>query len=217
MTHVGKAKTKYAESKWMRGLSSGNVVHELSTRTALMSAVLALVAVAAIYLSFASAPGIIGIMAAGFALVMLAIAVIDWRSFIIPDWLNAAGVGFAMMHAAAQEPEAMARAVAIAALRGVVLALIFFAVRYGYARFRGRQGLGLGDVKLAFVAGAWLDWVMIPIAIQLAAFATLSAYIVRQLVSGRAISTTNRMPFGLFFAPAIWICWVLEVRWLEAF
>ena len=36
----------------------------------------------------------------------------------------------------------------------------FFALRYGYARLRGRQGLGLGDVKLAFVAGAWLDWLM---------------------------------------------------------
>jgi leader peptidase (prepilin peptidase)/N-methyltransferase len=80
---------------------------------------------------------------------------------------------------------------------------------------RGRQGLGLGDVKLAFVAGAWLDWTVIPIAIQLAAFAALSAYIVRQLAFGRSISATGRMPFGLFFAPAIWICWLLS--WLGAF
>ena len=117
----------------------------------------------------------------------------------------------------ARQPEAMLQAVAMAVLRGTVLALIFFALRYGYARLRGRQGLGLGDVKLAFVAGAWLDWSMIPLAIQLAAFAALSAYLVRQLVSGRSISATNRMPFGLFFAPAIWICWLLEVRWLDGF
>jgi prepilin signal peptidase PulO-like enzyme (type II secretory pathway) len=37
-------------------------------------------------------------------------------------------------------------------------------------------GMGSGRVKLAFVAGAWLNWLMIPIAIQLAAFATLSGY-----------------------------------------
>jgi leader peptidase (prepilin peptidase)/N-methyltransferase len=110
----------------------------------------------------------------------------------------------------------MLHGVAIAILRGTLLALIFFAIRSGYARLRGRQGLGLGDVKLAFVAGAWLDWTMIPIAIQLAAFAALSAYVVWQLAFGRSISATSRMPFGLFFAPAIWICWLLQVSWLGA-
>ena len=102
-------------------------------------------------------------------------------------------------------------------LRGTMLALIFLAIRVGYARLRGWQGLGLGDVKLAFVAGAWLDWAMIPVAIQLAAFAALSAYIVRQLAFGRSFSAVSRMPFGVFFAPAIWICWLLEVSWVRAF
>src|SRR5262249_21151438 len=151
------------------------------------------------------------------ALVMLAIAVIDWRSFIIPDWLNAIGAGLALVHAAAQAPEAMLRAVATATLRGLLLALIFLGLRYFYARFRGRQGLGLGDVKLVFVAGAWLDWVMIPLAIQFAAFAALSVYLLRQIISRQSISPTSRMPFGLFFAPAIWLCLVLELRWLELF
>ena len=94
------------------------------------------------------------------------------------------------------------------------MALVFLGIRYGYARLRGRQGLGLGDVKLAFVAGAWLDWMMIPLAIQFAAFAALSVYLLRQLVLRRAVSATSRIPFGLFFAPAIWLCLVLEVRWL---
>jgi leader peptidase (prepilin peptidase)/N-methyltransferase len=151
------------------------------------------------------------------AIIMLAIAVIDWRTFTIPDWLNITGAILGIAYAGAREPEAMLEATAMAVLRGTVLALIFFALRYGYAKWRGRQGLGLGDVKLAFVAGAWLDWLTIPLAIQLAAFAALSAYLVRQLVSGQSMSATNRMPFGLFLAPAIWICWLLEVRWLDGF
>ena len=157
----------------------------------------------------------IGFLGAGLALAMLAIAVIDWRSFIIPDWLNAVGGSLALMHAAAQEPEAMLQAVAVAALRGIMLALVFLALRYGYARYRGRQGLGLGDVKLAFVAGAWLDVFMVPVAIQLAVFAALSAYLVRHLVMRQSLSATTRMPFGLFFAPAIWVSWLLEVRLLD--
>ena len=111
----------------------------------------------------------------------------------------------------------MVQAVSLAVLRGSVLALIFFVLRACYVRWRGRQGLAMGDVKLAFVAGAWLGSLMIPIAIKLAAFAALSA-----------ISCTIRCPVDLsrpragcplvlFFAPAIWICWLLEVRWLNAF
>jgi leader peptidase (prepilin peptidase) / N-methyltransferase len=217
MTRPTKARAAFATRKWLRTLTLGKDIRCLASPAAWMNGVLGLLAAGAVYLSLISAPGTIGVLAACLALVTLAIAVIDWRSFIIPDWLNAAGLSLALMHAAAQDPEAMLQAVALAGLRGAALALIFLALRAGYARFRGRQGLGLGDVKLAFVAGAWLDWPMIPIAIQLAAFAALSAYIVRHLMCGRSMSATSRMPFGLFFAPAIWISWVLEVRWLDAF
>ena len=180
-------------------------------------ATLALVVVmtGAIYVSLA--PGAVGVLAAAFALVMLVIAIIDWHSFVIPDWLNAAGAGLAVIYAAVQEPDAMVQAVSLAVLRGSVLALIFFVLRACYVRWRGRQGLGMGDVKLAFVAGAWLGWLMIPVAIELAAFAALSAYLAHHSVSGRSLSAKSRMPFGLFFAPAIWMCWLLEVRWLNAF
>jgi leader peptidase (prepilin peptidase) / N-methyltransferase len=208
--------TAFSSSKWIRSISLARIGNRLSS-TSLINTVLGLIAVAAVYVSVISAPGAIGFLAAGLALVMLAIAVIDWRSFIIPDWLNIVGAGLAIVYAVARQPEAMLESVAIAVLRGAALALMFFALRYGYAKLRGRQGLGLGDVKLAFVAGAWLDWLVIPIAIQLAAFAALSAYLLRQLLLGQSISTTGRMPFGLFLAPVIWICWVLEVRWLDPF
>jgi leader peptidase (prepilin peptidase)/N-methyltransferase len=207
----------FLHGKWMGTISLAKMRRALSTSTSLTSAILTLVAAAAVYLSIISAPGATGFLAAGLAIVVLAIAVIDWRSFIIPDGLNITGASLGIAYAAVRQPDAMLEATALALLRGAVLALLFFALRYGYARLRGRQGLGLGDVKLAFVAGAWLDWLMIPIAIQLAAFAALSVYLLRQLVSGQSISATNRMPFGLFLAPAIWICWVLEVRWLESF
>ncbi len=198
----------------MLSIVPGTVVSKPGASAASTNAVLVLIAAAAAYLSYVSAPGPIGILGAALALIMLAIAVIDWRSYIIPDELNTTATVLAILQAAAQEPEAYFEAIAIALLRGAVLALIFLALRYGYARWRGRQGLGLGDVKLAFVAGAWLDWVTIPIAIQLAAFGALSAYLARYLVSRQSLSATSRMPFGLFLAPAIWICWLLEVRWL---
>jgi len=182
-------------------------IPELWTRLAL-----AIIAVIAITVSLATAPGSVGLLGAGLAIVMIAIAAVDWRRFVIPDWLNAVGLGLALVHAALQEPDAMPSAVATATLRGAALALIFLALRNGYALIRGRQGLGLGDVKLAAVAGAWLDWLVIPIAIELAAFAALTIYLFRHLAFGGSISATNRLPFGAFFAPAIWVSWVLEMK-----
>ena len=161
--------------------------------------------------SLASAPGLLGFLGGGLAIAMVTIAAIDWRRFIIPNWLNAVAFTLALVHAAVQEPSSYLAAVMTATLRGAAVALVFLAIRHGYALVRGRQGLGLGDVKLAAVAGAWLDWLVIPIAIELAAFAALTAYLARHVIFGRSISPTNRLPFGTFFAPAIWLCWLLEI------
>jgi leader peptidase (prepilin peptidase) / N-methyltransferase len=197
---------------------SVRLVRALATPQVGWGFLFAFVAIASIFASFAAAPGIIGVLGAALALLMMTIAVIDWRSFIIPDPLSIAGLVLALVHAAAlepaHEPAAMLGAIAIAAMRGAVLALAFLIIRNGYALVRGRQGLGLGDVKLAGVAGAWLGWSMLPVAIEVAAFAALSAYLLRQFVFGQPIRATNRVPFGLFFAPAIWLCWLLETMFL---
>ena len=176
-----------------------------------------IIAVVAVVVSIDSAPGMFGLLGAGLALLTLTIAIIDWRSFIIPDALNAAGFCLGLVHASVQQPDEMLSAVAMAVVRGAALALVFLTIRYGYARVRGRQGLGLGDIKLAAVAGAWLDWAVMPVAIEIAAFAALAIYALRQFVLGRPISATSRLPFGLFFAPAIWICWLIETTLWASF
>lgn len=140
-------------------------------------------------------------MAAGLALLMLAIAVVDARRFIIPNELTLAALALALVQAAVLDANP-ATALLQAALRGLALGLIFFAIRETYSRLRGRDGLGLGDVKLAAVAGVWLGWTAIPIAVEVAALSALALYLVRYL-SGRPLRATQRIPFGLFLAPAI--------------
>src|SRR5262249_24915680 len=82
---------------------------------------------------------------------------------------------------------------------------LFFALWAGYRRLRGRDGIGLGDVKLAGVAGVWLDWTSLPIAVEIAALAALAVCLVRSVAFGRRISARPRPPFGLFLATAIGI------------
>ena len=146
----------------------------------------------------------------GLAVLMIAIAVVDARRFIIPDELTAGALALGFLNAAMQDSEMVAEALAFAALRGVVLTFAFLCVRVLYKRFRGRDGIGLGDVKLASVAGVWLDWSMVPIVIEIAALAALTIYATRHFCRGQTIRSTTVLPFGLFFAPAIWLGWLLQ-------
>jgi leader peptidase (prepilin peptidase) / N-methyltransferase len=171
---------------------------------------IACVAIVGAVVSIVVAPDLRGVLGALLAWVMLAIALTDASLGIIPDEWNAAGLILAMLNAVLQNPDMMVEAMASAVLRGGVLALLFLGLRVAYRGLRGREGIGLGDVKLAVVAGAWLGWLTIPIAVELAALAGLATYLVRRCWLGDALQMHSRLPFGLFFAPAIWLGWLLE-------
>jgi leader peptidase (prepilin peptidase)/N-methyltransferase len=192
--------------------------HELrkrgTTTRALGLCAVALLAFIVVAASIKAVPGPAGYLGAALALLMLAIAIVDARWFIIPDQLSAAGFALGLINAAVIAPLEMWQAAGIAFARGAVLALLFYALRALYRRLRGRQGIGLGDVKLAAVAGAWLDWLTLPIAIEMAALAALGAIGIRYYASGRRLDASLKFPFGLFLAPSIWACWLLEATLL---
>jgi leader peptidase (prepilin peptidase)/N-methyltransferase len=176
----------------------------------LEDATIVVAAVATAAASIIAAPGLGGVAGAGLACLMVAIAAVDARRFIIPDELSAAALALGLADAAIRQPDAIGAALADAVLRAAVTAGLFFGLWAAYRRLRRRDGIGLGDVKLAGVAGAWLDWPSIPIAVEIAALAALAVCLVRWLGFGRAIRATTRLPFGLFLAPAIWIAWLGE-------
>jgi leader peptidase (prepilin peptidase)/N-methyltransferase len=174
----------------------------------------ALVALVAIVISMVFVPGLRGYLGAGLAVIAVAIAYVDARRFIIPDELTVAGLILALGNARAMAPYATLEAVGMALLRGAVLAFLFFALRAIYRRLRGREGLGLGDVKLAGVAGAWLDWLSAALAVEIAALGALAFFALWHLSGRRTVEATSRVPFGVFLAPAIWIAWLIEAVWL---
>ena len=155
-------------------------------------------------------PDLRGCAGAGLALLMLAIAACDARFFRIPNKLSYAAIALGLVHAGLDQPHDLVPALALALLRGGVLASLFLALRALYGRLRGREGLGLGDVKLAGAAGVWLDWWAMPIAIEIGALAALALYVAGHVLGRRRIQATTRLPFGLFLAPAIWLAWLLQ-------
>jgi len=173
-------------------------------------AVLCLALLAAVVGSLAAAPGPDGLLGAFLAALMLAIAIVDSRRYIIPNELTGAAVALALFRAGAIGPEADLRAVMWAVFRAAVVVVPLLALMIGYRRWRGRDGLGLGDIKLAAVAGAWLGFATIFAVIEFAALSALGAYIASGYLRKRPLKATAFLPFGLFLAPAIWIGWLVE-------
>ena len=171
---------------------------------------IALIGVLALGSSFAASPDWRGAFGATLALLMLAIAVSDVRHFIVPDALSASAFILGLIFAGLFDDAPLAEAILTCLLRAAAAALPLLALMLFYEWWRGRPGLGLGDVKLAAVAGAWLDWFTIVAAIEVAALAALMAYGVWRYVLRRPIVATTPLPFGLFLAPAIWAGWLAE-------
>lgn len=87
----------------------------------------------------------------------------------------------------------------IQGLVGLALAgALAYAVRFGYGRLTGREGLGLGDVKFFGVAGLWLGPTGLPAFMVLGGGLGLFVGLVwRRLVS------TREFPFGPALAAAL--------------
>src|SRR5271167_4257668 len=158
------------------------------------------------------APRVAGLAGVGLALIMLAVTVIDWRLLVIPDELNALAAVLGVAAVGFERWGVMPAPVLHALTRGAVTAALFFAFRFLYRQLRGREGIGLGDVKLAGVAGIWLDWTSLTVAVDIAALTALGFVASGVILLRRPPDPRAKLPFGTFFAPAIWLCWLLA-RW----
>jgi leader peptidase (prepilin peptidase)/N-methyltransferase len=89
-------------------------------------------------------------------------------------------------------------------LRAVGAAGLLALLRWGYARIRQREGIGLGDVKLAAAVGAWLPLDVLPLCFGIAASGAL-VMVMWVHLRGDDIDRTLRLPFGAFLCPALWL------------
>jgi len=168
--------------------------------------VLALAGVAA---SLWAARGVEGAFGAALALTALTIAAIDAREHIIPDGLTLLAFALGVGSLAAIYGRDALPPIVDALTRAAAMAALFWAFRAAYGAFRGREGMGLGDVKLAAVAGVWLEWTQLPIAVEIAAVAGLGYVLARRWAFGEPVDGLAKLPFGAFFAPAIWLTWLV--------
>ena len=143
------------------------------------------------------------------AAAMIVIALIDRRSFLVPDWLSLPAIPLGIIAAGSAVDIRADVLVPPGRVAGAAVgALSLFLLAHAYRRLRGREGLGLGDVKLAAVAGAWVGVAALPDVLLVACAGALIALALERIRdSGRELRATTALPFGAFLAPAIWIVW----------
>jgi leader peptidase (prepilin peptidase)/N-methyltransferase len=161
------------------------------------SVVVALISVATLPLSVALASTVLGAL-------MIAGAEIDARTYLLPDLVTLGTFVCGVLVQFALDPFSPAEAAGLGLARGAATALVLALVRWGYAWRRGREGIGLGDVKLAAAIGAWLPVEAIPMCFLLATAAAFTAVLFARL-RGESFDRATRIPFGTFLCPSLWL------------
>ena len=153
----------------------------------------------------------------GAVAVLLALALIDWDTTVLPDALTLpllwAGLALA----------------ALGWLPGLTLMQSFTGAVVGYLALwsvywlfkltTGKEGMGYGDFKLLAAIGAWLGWVALPLVILLSSM--VGAVLGLAMIAAGRHGRDKPMPFGPYLAAAgaIALFWGPEItrRWLPAF
>lgn len=135
-----------------------------------------------------------------FSAALVALAVIDLEHFLLPDQITLPGtvVGLAL---APWLDWGGAKEALIGAGLG---ALVLLAMTWGWRLVRGEEGMGLGDVKMLAMIGAFLGWKGTLVTLLLA---SASGAMVGLALLGRGgAGWKTRLPFGFFLAAAGMVC-----------
>jgi leader peptidase (prepilin peptidase)/N-methyltransferase len=146
------------------------------------------------------------------ALLMSLITLIDLRHFIIPNVLSFPAVPLGMLaNILVFHPEDWSAGLTESLIGAILAGGSFYLLRAAWLHLRGIDGLGMGDVKLAAVAGAWLGPSLLAPACLASALAGLGAVAIMALRPGRKIVMSDEIPFGSFIAPVILGFWIWRV------
>ena len=136
------------------------------------------------------------ILAAGFAITLLTLSLIDLKHFVLPDALTLPLLWTGLLANMWGYFATLQDAVIGAALGYMSLWIIYWLFKL----LRGKEGLGYGDFKLNAAIGAWLGWQALPAVIFIAAIGGLCVGLF--LMAAKRMRSEQPLPFGPFLAAA---------------
>ena len=141
-------------------------------------------------------PAVETLVAAGFCSLMIVLAMIDLEHFILPDILTLPGivVGLALQGFL---PWATWQEALVGVFTGGGVLLV---VAWGWYWWKGIWGMGLGDVKMLAMVGAFLGWRGVVVTLFVSSLGGSLAGVVL-ILAGR-MQMQSKLPFGVFLALA---------------
>jgi leader peptidase (prepilin peptidase)/N-methyltransferase len=128
-----------------------------------------------------------------FACAMVVLFVIDLQHYLLPNVITVPGIVIGFGLSLVLPPGWKASLIGLIAGGGVL-----FAIAEAYYRLRGVEGLGMGDVKMLSMIGAFLGWKLMLVTLVFASFAG-SIIGIGVIAMGRG-GMKAALPFGTFLA-----------------
>jgi leader peptidase (prepilin peptidase)/N-methyltransferase len=128
-----------------------------------------------------------------FCCLLVVLAVIDLEHLLLPDRLTLPGIAVGLA-AQAWLPPTLLEAV-LGALLGAGVLILVINVWYW---LREEEGMGLGDVNLLAMVGAFLGWQGVAVTLLLGALG--GALVGLALTAAGRLQMSSKLPFGTFLA-----------------
>ncbi|MGH9460086.1 MAG: prepilin peptidase [Vicinamibacteria bacterium] len=132
----------------------------------------------------------------GFVAAMVALVFIDYDHRILPNVITIPGAIVGLLLAFVREAITPTEALVGAGLGAGLL----FAVAEAYFRLRRVEGLGMGDVKMMAMVGAFLGWKGVLLTLLVGSF--LGSLVGLALMATQGKSLKTALPFGTFLGMA---------------
>jgi leader peptidase (prepilin peptidase)/N-methyltransferase len=129
------------------------------------------------------------------AAMLIALFAIDLEHQILPDAITFPGIATGLIASVWLPPGLLASAIGAA-----MGAAILLGIRWAWKRMTGVDAMGLGDVKMLAMVGAFLGWQQVWLVLFLSSLTGAAAGIA--ITMSRRGSMQTKLPFGTFIAVA---------------
>jgi len=146
-----------------------------------------------------------------FASALIALGFIDYFHQILPDSITMPGLVLALAYSFFRDDLSFRGALVGAAAGAGFLLLVYGA----YRLIRKREGLGMGDVTMLLMIGAYLGLARTLLTLILASF--VGALVGVFFIVGRKKDLQFALPFGTFLAPAAFVAALWGERIVNAY
>src|SRR4029077_16287500 len=125
--------------------------------------------------------------------ILIVLFAIDLENHLLPNVITLPGIAAGLACSVVTEPGWLDALIGI-----VVGGGLLWAVAEIYYRVRGEEGLGMGDVKMLAMIGAFVGWKLTLVTLMMASFA--GSIVGLLLIASRRGGLKYALPFGTFLA-----------------